>query len=268
MMFLLVPFLVAFFSISAAEPLKKEEPIRLRPVGKTPEPESTSVSIVLPKNQSVVNSNQIWTQVRVDGYAIGTQSQFDRADEIVGSKLGQTIHVVVDNDPYFAINEPAIDPFTEEGWYYDTSYKFTLPMKLKPGAHLLRVFLARSYGECLKGDKMFFTTIFYVDKKTPLEFNLSQPFLTYNEPSNELYLIESKPVLLDFYLSNCDLTSDGYKVRLTIDENTTRLITSWQPYYIYGLKKGKHTIQLELIDRSGKVVPSPLNTVKREITIH
>ena len=51
-------------------------------------------------------------------------------------------------------------------------------------------------------------------------------------------LTESQPVLLDFFISNCELTSDGYKVRLIVDGDAIRTLTSWQPYYIYGLKKG------------------------------
>ena len=60
-------------------------------------------------------------------------------------------------------------------------------------------------------------------------FDLSKPYITYNEPSNQLYLEEGTPILLDFYISNCELSSDGYKVRLTVDGSTTRTLTAWQP---------------------------------------
>ena len=52
--------------------------------------------------------------------------------------------------PYFPVNEPALDPFNEQGWYDETSYKFEIPTKLSAGEHVLRVFLARSFGESLK----------------------------------------------------------------------------------------------------------------------
>jgi hypothetical protein len=74
--------------------------------------------------------------------------------------------------------------------------------------------------------------------------------------------------LLDFYLSNCDLSPDGYKVRLTVDGTMTRVISSWQPYYISGLKKGTHTIRLELIDEKNLLVPGIFNDNQRTITIH
>jgi hypothetical protein len=71
---------------------------------------------------------------------------------------------------------------------------------------------------------------------------------------------------LDFLISNCELTPDGYKVRLTIDGNVHRTLTSWQPYYIYGLSKGKHTIRLELLNKEEKV-PGSFNDVTRTIYV-
>ncbi len=245
-----------------------EESIRVQAVSRTPESLTSSIAIALPRQNQIVK-NPVWVQVRVDGYPIAAGSQFDRADEIAVSDMGQTLHVVIDNMPYFPINGPAIDPFDEEGWYYDTSYKFKLPKSLTTGQHILRIFPARSFGEALKGEKTFSVTTFYVgDTDSRLDIDLSKPYLTYNEPSNHLYLTQSKPVLLDFYLSNCELTPDGYKVRLTVDGLTTRLLTSWQPYYIYGLRRGNHTIRLELVDRNDKRVSGAFNDVSQTITIH
>ena len=86
--------------------------------------------------------------------------------EIANSKMGQTIHVVIDNEPYFAINGPSIQPFNEEGFYYNQSYKFEIPTKLKEGFHTIRIFPARSYGESLKGSKTFLSSYFFVGKET------------------------------------------------------------------------------------------------------
>ncbi len=243
--------------------------IRLMGVKPTPEPETVSLYTALPKNGSFVSKNPVWIQVRVEGYALGTDSYFDRKDEIVNSSKGQTLHVVIDDKPYFAVNEPAVDPFKEQGNYYVLSYKFEVPFSLGPGLHTIRMFPARSYGEALKGEKTFAVTTFYLDDQTNhLGIDLTKPYLTYNEPGDQMDLVENKPVLLDFYLTNCELSADGYKVRLTIDKSMVRTLTVWQPYYIYGLKKGTHTIQLELLDAKNHVVPGPFNSVKRTITIH
>ena len=245
--------------------------IRLLPVTRTPESETATVLISLPEKASTVAANPVWLQVRVEGYPLGASSQFDREKEIAVSDLGQTVHVVVDNYPYFAINDPALDPFNEAGWYYETNYKFEIPENLGPGEHLVRVFLARSYGESLKGDQTFFATNFFVGKNGEREqsaFNLKKPFLTFNEPSNQLFLEADNPVLLDFLISNCELSNDGYKVRLTIDRKATRTLTEWRPYYIYGLSEGQHTVRLELLNPSGNLVPGPFNDVEQTITIH
>jgi hypothetical protein len=256
------------FSDEVQKKKKASDGIRVLPVKRTPEAEAASVVVALPKNGTILSGNPVWVQLRIQGFPIGAASQFDRADEIAVSDLGQTIHVVVDDMPYFPVNEPALDPFNEQGWYYETSYKFELPKKLSPGEHVLRVFLARSFGEALKGESTFFASTFFLgSSKKSTKFDLSKPYITYNEPSGLMELNESTPVLLDFVVTNCELTSDGYKVLLIVDGSSVRTLTSWQPYYIYGLKKGKHTIRLELLNPSGVLMPGFFNDTERSITI-
>lgn len=246
----------------------QKEEIRVQPVSRTPEAGTIAVIVAVPKNGAVVSGNRVWIQTRVDGFPLGAGSQFDRRNEVVNSKMGQTLHVIIDNEPYFAINEPALDPFNEEGWYYDTNYKFQVPNKLADGEHVVRVFPARSYGESLKGEQTFSVTTFYVNSKpSSRKYDLSKPYLTYNEPSSEATYFTTKPILLDFYISNCELTTDGYKVRLIIDGKTIQDLTSWQPYYLYGLSSGKHTIRLELVNGSGSVVKGPFSEAERTITV-
>lgn len=244
------------------------ESIRTMPVARTPEPSTVALTVSLPQNGQLMEI-PVWVQFRMNGYALGAASQFERASEVAQTDMGQTVHIIVDDRPYFAVNEPAIDPFNEDGYYYDTSYKVEIPFRLKEGTHTLRMFPARSFGEGLKGENSFVALHFYVgsEKDNP-KMDLSKPYLTYNEPSNQMYLTEDKPVLLDFYVTNTELSSDGYKVRLTIDSKINRTITSWQPYYIYGLKKGRHTVELELLDSQDKLVPGLFNDVKQTITIH
>ncbi len=249
--------------------LEKKEEIRILPVKPTPESDTIIVSIVLPQAQQILTGNPIWSQIRVDGYPLGTNSQFDRGAELVNTDMGQTLHIVIDNEPYFPINGPSLAPFNEDGFYYDSSYKFEIPYSLVKGMHTLRVFPARSYGESLKGENTFYALVFYVgEQKANPALALNRPYLTYNEPSDRFFLVQNKPVLLDFYITHCELSADGYTVRLTLDGKIQRQLTSWQPYYIYGLKQGTHTIRLELLDRTGAVVSGLFNDVTRTITIH
>src|SRR5580658_6444844 len=93
-------------SLMADKPIENRSGIRTMPVPRVPEPSSAVLKIAVPRDGQVVN-NPVWIQFRIDGYALGAASQFDRASEVVETKMGQTVHVVIDNRPYFAINEPA-----------------------------------------------------------------------------------------------------------------------------------------------------------------
>ncbi len=251
-------------------PSESREEVRILAVKRTPEPETAILALQVPKMGQVVGGNPVWIQVRVDGFALEADSQFERASEIVNTKMGQTIHVVIDDKPYFPVNGPAIDPFNEQGWYYDQFYKIAVPFKLSKGFHTIRLFLARSYGESLKGSNLYFASYFFVGERgdESKASMLTQPYLTYNEPSDQIRLVEDKPVLLDFYLANVELSPDGYKVKMTLDGKIERTFTSWQPYYIYGLKKGKHTLRLQLVDAKGKQVGGSFNDVEETFTIH
>ncbi len=256
-----------FATIAAKTPTQTDSSIRTMPVPRTPESNTIVLRIAVPKDGEYVGPSS-WIQFRIDGYALGAASQFERASEVVETDLGQTVHVVIDDYPYFLINEPALDPFNEAGYFYDTSYKFQIPYSLDEGMHTIRMFPARSFGESLKGDKTFQAIKVYVGNNNNDNVDLSSPYITYNEPSDSMNLVEGKPILLDFWVSNTELSSDGYKVRLSIDGVVNQTITSWQPYYIYGLKKGEHTIRLELLDKKGIPVPGRFNDVKQTITVN
>src|SRR5690606_15071679 len=128
--------------------------------------------------------------------------------------------------PFIPVNNLELDPFDENSFYYDLNYRFKVPFSLSTGRHTVRMFPARSFGESIKGDRAFASSFFYVGSdRGGNDADLSLPYLTYNEPSAQMYLVEDKPVLLDFYISNTELSSDGYKVRLSVDGTVHRTIT-------------------------------------------
>jgi hypothetical protein len=94
-------------------------------------------------------------------------------------------------------------------------------------------------------------------------FNIKAPHIFYSRPKGDyLGANNIQKILLDFYLVNCTLSPNGFKVRATID-GTEFLLTNWQAYTIEGLKEGKHEIKLELIDKNNVLVKSPYNPVVR-----
>jgi hypothetical protein len=242
--------------------------VQIIPVDPSPQPVHASLRIMRPEDEATVGRNPVTTTIRVRGYGLGDASDYPRSDELPLSRMGQALHVVVDNRPYFAYNGPAIDPFNQQGDYYEDNYQFSLKPNLEEGMHALRVFPCRSYGEGLKTLDCFDAIIFFVgDKKMDWSMSLRRPFLTYNEPGPGFTYTEEFPVLLDFYASNCELSSDGYRVRLTLDDSTTRVLPELRPYYIYGLEAGAHTVRLELIDVHNQPVPGAFNDVKRSFMV-
>ena len=160
MLALLTSLIFAMSSVAKAPPANPTD-IRVVPVQRTPEPTTVLLRIVYPEPGTMVDS-PVWVQFRLDGFALGAGGNFERVDELTNNDLGQTVHVVIDDYPYFPINEPAIDPFDESGYYYNMSYKFRIPYRLDPGMHTIRMFPARSFGESLKGEGTFAEHYFFI----------------------------------------------------------------------------------------------------------
>jgi len=266
----LLALLLALSSPLALAPLTAEgnPAIRLVPVEPTPEPSHAELIISFPGEGEVKDSNPVNMQMRVQGFPIGTGSDFERTKEIYNDPDGQSVHIIIDNEPYFAVHEAFVDALDNNEVYFDQTLDFDIPIRLKPGAHVIRAFPVRSYNESLKDPGCFTARTFYFQKKTPLkDIDLSGPYLTYNEPQDEYDFSVTQPILLDFYITNCQLSQDGYKVNLFIDGTKERTLTRWAPCYIYGLKKGHHKVRLQLIDPDNKPVPGVFNDVTRTIKV-
>lgn len=270
---LMIPVFLLFaataFTASQEEQMPNRKGIQVVPVEPTPDPDHVETRILYPKQREMKTSSPVKGQIRLDGMALGVDTEQPRKKEIWNDPEGQSLHVFIDNQPYFSINEALIDALDDVQDYFDQTADFEIPFKLQPGLHVIRTFPVRSYNESVKSDRAFAASIFYFqEKKDSPQVDLSKPYLTYNEPQGEYELDKNaKPILLDFYITNCELSRDGYKIRLTIDSDDVRTLTSWQPYYIYGLKKGVHHIRLELLDLQNKVVSGPFNDITRTIVI-
>jgi hypothetical protein len=240
--------------------------IRVLPVEPTPEPNQVEVTIVFPESGALKTSNPI-LQFRLDGFPVGENSAFPRSKEIRNSTEGQCLAVFIDNFPPLYINESLVDALDDTTYYYEQTLETRIPYKLIDGMHLIRAFPVRSYQESLKGDNAFAMDIFYMNMEKGNTSFLQRPLLTYNQPRGNFRYRSKRPILLDFYITNCQLSRDGYKVRLTIDDTSQRFLTAWVPYYIYGLKPGSHKIRLELLDPKDKLVPGAYNDVTHTIQI-
>ncbi|MES2344953.1 MAG: hypothetical protein V4494_03330 [Chlamydiota bacterium] len=256
------------FSAEINNQTPNPEELRVVPMRRSPEADEVEMTIVYPKENEVKTSQPLNLQMRLEGFPLGIDSELPREHEIFNDPQGQCVRVAIDNRPHFSENEAFIDALDDYEEYYEEDMEFKVPFNLEPGMHIMRTFLVRSFGECLKCERCFAVRTFYVQSKTPtLDIDLTQPYLTYNEPQGKYHFNPSMPLLLDFYLTNCQLSKDGYKVRLTVDGKDKRVLYSWVPYYLYGLSKGNHTIKLELIDPENHTVPGLFNTIERTVIL-
>ncbi len=240
--------------------------VRVIPMQSTPEPDEVEVRFVFPLEGELKTDSPVIVQLRLEAYPIGFNSDFPRAREIRDSDEGQSLHIIVDGKYHFDINESIDDIAENEEIDFDQIIQAKIPYDLSDGIHILRAFPIRSFGESLKNPKCFAATYFYfgnAEKKASID--LEKPYLTYNSPDGEYK--SGQPILLDFYLSNTQLSKDGYKVRLTIDGSDKRILTEWVPYYIYGLKKGSHSIKIELLDPNNKVLAPLFNDLAQTIVV-
>lgn len=263
--------LLAICSLSFADSIPSTytnpSSIRITPEAPTPEPDNVETTILFPRNGEI-EQNPVRVQVRLLGFPVGTTSDFPRRKEIYDDPEGQSLLIFIDNYHPFEIYNSFVNALDQSNIYYDLTLTKTIPYDLDEGMHVIRTFPGRSYGEGLKNPMSYQASVFYIgSEENNLDVNLNGPYLTYNEPLETLTYPVGKPLLLDFYLSNVQLSQDGYKVRVTIDGTVQRILTNWTPYYIWGLQSGQHKIRLQLLDGKNSVVPGIFNDVERIITI-
>ena len=113
-----------------------------------------------------------------------------------------------------------------------------------------------------EGKDMAASQAFDVDAKKPL--------LTYSRPKGEYKGADADAIMIDVWLTSAKLQGDGgdYRVRYSVDNGEPKFIDKWEPIWLTGWATGKHTVKLELVDKSGNAVENGgYNTTTREITV-
>jgi len=190
-----------------------------------------------------IDKNDYTFSFDVSDYTLGMQSIKDFDYALANSKKGQHIHFIVNNGPYSA--------------HYSESFT----KKLDEKNNIILAFLSRSYHESVKNSNAFVLTQTGNEK-----IDLTDEFLFYSRPKGTYKGVDTEKLLLDFYLVNTNLSSNGNKVKATI-QDTEFIIDEWAPYYIEGLPKGEIKIKLELIDASGNLIDSPFNPSNRTVIL-
>ncbi|MDT7543268.1 MAG: hypothetical protein QOE33_3172 [Acidobacteriota bacterium] len=98
----------------------------------------------------------------------------------------------------------------------------------------------------------------------------AKPLLTYSRPKGEYKGADSDAIMIDFWLTNAKLQSEGgdYRVRYTVDGGDAKFIDKWQPIWLTGWNAGTHKVKLELVDKNGNPVDNGgYNSTERTITV-
>lgn len=224
--------------------------IELVPLEDSPEFADAQLDLNQPLDNQVLNGgSDIAFSYTLKNYTLtAPTTEGSCAQHCANSDKGQHIHLILNNEPYLA--------------KYETSFKESL----KEGHYVALSFLSRSYHESLKHYGAYQLCQFDVGKKTGDKVDLTQPHLFYSRPKGEYKGKDTESILLDFFLVNTTLSPTGNKVRVTIND-TLFILDQWKAYLIKNLPEGSHTIQLELIDEAGNVIPGPYNSVKRNIEV-
>lgn len=236
-----------------------------------------SLSIASPKMDQVVKPLQVTEKKETSPGKVEDVKKevvevlFDLRDYEIGKvqdgKNGQHVHLIVDDGPYVAL--------------YDLSKAIPLE-NLSEGTHVVRAFPSAGpkdgkgalHHESRKNAGAFAWVRFHVGKKSTdpeiVDFDpWKKPTLTYSRPKGE-YKAGSPEVskfLLDFYVTGCSLSKDGYRVRATLDGKASEY-PEWKPYVLDpGPGPGEHEMVLELLDRNGAAVDGPFNKTTRKFKV-
>ncbi len=235
-------------------------PVSIGTVSPSPDFPGATLAINSVKAEKVgKDSAKVTFKFDVKNYELKLQTTDNGTKMCNNSDKGQHIHFILDNAPYKALYEPTND--------------VTLPNDGKE--HYLVAFLSRSYHESIKSKGAALVYHFKIDEKGNLKKleDPKTPMITYSRPKGDYVGKDTANILLDFYVWNCELGVNSYKVRIDAtneDRSTQRLNvlqTEWHPYFLQNLGTGKCKVVLTLLDKDNKPVEGPMTSATREFNL-
>lgn len=221
-------------------------PYTLIPASKSVDYADASVVLSKPATDQVPPGDSTLEFI-VQNFELGKQTADAQEKNLANSAKGQHVHLILNNDPYKAI--------------YTSQTVQTLP----EGEHVILAFLSRSYHESVKTEAAHVLRVLSVGNATP-SFEPNNAHLFYSRPKGSYSLADSDQIMLDFYLINTSLSSQGNYIELTVNGHIKN-VYKWEPYYIRGLKTGTHTVRLRMLDKNGQLIPGPYNDVERSFSV-
>ena len=230
---LIILFLVAFVSCNNVEK------ISLTKLEGSPDYNEAKLTLMI-LMKTIINEFDF----EVENYELGIQTENEFKFKLANSAKGQHIHFIENNGPYSA--------------HYTNKFQ----KKLKDGNNVILAFLSRSHHESVKNPNAYVFTQIGEGEKIDLE----KQYLFYSRPKGTYTGEDTERLLLDFYLVNTSISSEGNKVRISIQDSEF-LVDEWAPYIIEGLPKGEISIKLELLNSNEELIETPFNPSIRKIIL-
>lgn len=202
-----------------------------------------------PTEGETINGNSVSFNYDVTNYELGVQTPDADQKPLANSAQGQHIHLILNNNPYYAIYEP------------------THQMELDNGHYVALSFLSRSYHQSVKHPEAFTISQFTVGEGESEEVDLSAPMLFYSRPKGTYTGADAETLLFDFYLVNTEIGANGNQVRVTVNGDQEFMVDEWAPMLLEGLPMGENTVKIELVDSEGNLIDSPFNSEERTFTL-
>jgi hypothetical protein len=251
------------------------------------------LKIVEPKSDATLASSTVKVKLELSGDLKGYQPMKDMT-----TGMGNHIHIILDNQPYEAyynIEDNAFElrnvadgahtlrVFPSRPWHesYKSDGAFQMvKFTVKNGGADTTKPTTTNSGNTMANAANSNTTANSNANKVPEgkdvqsstagAIDASRPLLTYSRPKGEYKGADAEHIMIDFWLLNAKLTGDGgeYRVKYSVDGTEPKFIEKWNPIWLAGWAAGKHTVKLELVDKSGNLVDNGgYNSTTREIII-
>ncbi len=250
---------------------------------------SPKLTIVEPREGATITGSTVRVRLNV------TSDKGYKPGKDPATNMGPHIHVILDNQPYEAyynLGQPfelrnvsegkhTIRVFASRAWHesYKNDGNFQMvTFTVKGGGDASKptttntgqVMANNNAGNANTGAGAAATEGKDMQASSAGDVDPKKPLLTYSRPKGEYKGADAESIMIDFWLSNAKLVGDGgeYRVRYSVDGGEAKMLDKWQPIWLTGWTSGKHSVRLELVDKSGNTVANgDYNSTTREITV-
>jgi hypothetical protein len=175
---------------------------------------------------------------------------------------GSYIQFILDNRPYRPVAGPSENVMLKD---------LAGPNGLQEGEHIIAAYVSRKNQESVKADAAIAVRRFFFGKRSPGGWNVSKgPLLIVGSPHSTY---SGEDPLFDFFVLNAVLSEKEYSIKAVVKgpgikpEGIRRIISSWKPWILLSAHNGDYTIEADLLDANGDVVPGAWNSFARTFTV-